>query len=86
VLQPTYLIQVSLTDQERLDDSKNRLKEGPSGKIDLRLIRIGFNKTIDSIVYTFTFKDKIHVIPLHTSGRAGTGKYHHIMLQQRHSQ
>lgn len=50
-----YFNPVRLTDQERIDNFNDFLKNGPGGKIDFRTIRVGWNKAIDVGVCTFTF-------------------------------
>lgn len=55
ILLPTVSNKPRLTAAERKDYFEHFLENGPSGKIDLRMIEIGCNTAVDAGLYTFTF-------------------------------
>jgi uncharacterized protein (TIGR02246 family) len=55
ILLPTVSNKPRLTPAEKEDYFQHFLENGPSGKIDLRMIDIGCNSAVDAGLYTFTF-------------------------------
>ncbi|EDD3288237.1 DUF4440 domain-containing protein, partial [Salmonella enterica subsp. enterica serovar Rissen] len=74
VLLPTVSNKARLTDAERVDYFEHFLAKKPTGKIDMRTIRLGCNKAIDTGTYTFTFADKSTVSARYTFTYAWDGK------------
>jgi len=55
ILLPTISNQPRLTPEAKEDYFHHFLADGPSGRIDMRLIEIGCNTALDAGLYTFTF-------------------------------
>ena len=55
ILLPTVSNKPRLTPEEKEDYFHHFLENGPSGKIDLRMIELGCNSAVDAGLYTFTF-------------------------------
>lgn len=55
ILLPTVSNQPRVTAAEKEDYFHHFLENGPSGKIDFRMIELGCNSAVDSGLYTFTF-------------------------------
>jgi uncharacterized protein (TIGR02246 family) len=55
ILLPTVSNKPRLTPAEKEDYFEHFLQNGPSGKIDLRFVRLGCNMALDAGLYTFTF-------------------------------
>ncbi|MFZ1575960.1 MAG: nuclear transport factor 2 family protein [Chromatiaceae bacterium] len=55
ILLPTVSNKPRLTTAEKEDYFHHFLENGPSGKIDMRMIEIGCNSAVDSGLYTFKF-------------------------------
>jgi len=55
ILLPTVSNKPRLTAAEKEEYFEHFLVNGPSGKIDLRFVRLGCNAAVDAGLYTFTF-------------------------------
>ncbi len=85
VLLPTVSNKARLTDAERVDYFEHFLAKKPTGKIDMRTIRLGCNKAIDNLPTHLPSRTNQRFQPATHSLMHGTvksGKFPHTTLQR----